>query len=145
MRQGLAILAGCALLAGCGELKGSVLEMPRAHAVELFYHLSGPVDLMDLPLQRGMSSGRQVERTPEGVVWTYTRKSEPVCSLTIHIKEQSPTSLVVWTEVEQVASYDDNNLCEALDIAATESVAAVIEGRAANRDLAEQKIAALFE
>jgi hypothetical protein len=144
-RHSVITMMGCALLAGCGELGATVVELPRAQAVELFYHIPGSADLMDLPLKEGRSAERRVDRTPDGVAWTYLRKGSPVCQLTIHIREESATSSVVWTEVEKVAAYDDNNLCAALDIAGSESVAATIEGRAANRERAENSIAALYE
>lgn len=144
-RRCWAFVSGCLLLTGCGELGGDVIELPRAEAVERFYFLAGPVDLMDLPLKHGMSSARLVDRTAEGVTWTFMRKGEPVCRLTIHVKEETSTTSVIWTDVEKVAQYDDNGLCAALDIVGNESVAAVIEGRAANRERAAQQIDALAE
>lgn len=132
----------CWLLAGCGELSGSAVQMSRRQTMQLLYDMPDTIDLTNFPLQ-GRNASKIVERSNEGVVWVYQFYGKPICRFTIHIKEQSERSSVVWTTLEEVGGDPPNLMCQAAKIVGEESVAATLEGRAVNRVEIEQQIAAL--
>lgn len=138
-------MLACALtlpIGSCGELSGTVVPLPRSAALQILYNMPGKADLMDIPLQ-GTTAHRNVDKTDAGVVWTYSFYNKPICRLTVHIKEETENSSVVWTELEEVGGDPPNKMCQAALIAGNESVAATIAGRAADREHVTKAVDAL--
>ena len=143
MRKTFAIIIGLApLLSGCGQLFGSVVEMPRDSAATMLYNMGSGANLMDMPL--GLSGIRMaVARSSDGVVWTYSRHGKPTCTFTAHVSEESAETSLVWSEVDEISAGGEDYLCAAVGVIGTESVAATLEGRAADTIGAQREIAAL--
>ncbi|WP_309623942.1 hypothetical protein [Novosphingobium sp.] len=130
------------LLGGCGQLFGTVVEMPRDSAATMLYNMGSAANLMDMPL--GLSGTRMaVARSSDGVVWTYSRYGKPTCTFTAHVSEESAETSLVWSEVDEIGHEGEDYLCAAVGVIGKESVAATLEGRAADTIGAQREIAAL--
>lgn len=143
MHKMFAIIIGLApFLGGCAQLFGTVVEMPRESAAAMLYNMGRGANLMDMPL--GLSGTTiKVARTDDGVVWTYSRYGKPTCTFTAHVSEETAETSLVWSEVDELTRAGDDYLCAAVGVIGKESVAATLEGRAADTIGAQREIAAL--
>lgn len=143
MHKTFVIIMGLApLLSGCGQLFGTVVEMPRDSAATMLYNMGAAANLMNMPL--GLSGTRMaVAHSEDGVVWTYSRYGKPTCTFTAHVSEESAETSLVWSEVDELTRAGDDYLCAAVGVIGKESVAATLEGRAADALRAQREIAAL--
>lgn len=142
LRQVCRSAALCLLLTGCGEITGTVVDMQTAEVSNLLYHLPSKADLMEMPFLSPAAS-RTIDQIDTGVIWTYAINRKPVCLFTAHIKEDTSSTSVVWTDVAEVSGDGESPMCDRLEIAGPESVAAALEGRAADRSMVERRIAAM--
>jgi hypothetical protein len=140
-RAVLLSIPACLMLGACGELFGDLVQQPRDATIMMVYNMPSADNLMMLP-QRFPNVTVRAGTSEEGVVWTYLMDGKEACRFTAHVKEETPTSSVVWTEMDDVSAEGEGYLCETVRIAGEESVAAVLEGRPVNRQAVEAAIAA---
>ena len=140
-KPALIIALSALALSGCGELFGQTLNQPSGVVTSQLYRMPPGADLMRLP-ELWPGTKMRVESRDGSVIWTYSLKGEEVCRFTAHISPSGSEVSTVWTELDTLSSKDVRYLCTTVNIAGTESVAATLDGRDADRNKVEGELVA---
>lgn len=129
------------ILGGCGELFGTVVDQPRDAVAGMIYNMPVSANVMGLAeLVPGTKS--RVGQTDAGIVWTFSVYGKDECRFTVHVKSESDSSSIVWSDIDELGNGDRAFLCDAVRITGEESVAATLEGRAADEAKVQHQLAA---
>lgn len=142
MRHALCLVLSLLPAGGCARLFADVVHQPKSVIVNQLHYMPNAANLMALP-QRFPSSTLQVTATADEVNWTYSLGGKEVCRFTAHVADEGQDRSTVWTTSEDISSDGQGFLCGAVNVAGKESVAATIEGRAADRQKVETELAAV--
>ena len=130
----------CLILGGCGELFGTVVDYPKDAVTSMIYNMPNSANMMGF-VEQFPGTTKRIRLSPAGVIWTYAVYGKDECHFTAHIKRESDTSSVVWSDVEELGNGDRAYLCDAVRIIGEESIAATLEGRPADEIGTQKKLA----
>lgn len=141
MKRTLILPLIISMLSSCGELFGTVVSHPADAVSSMLYNMPNQANMMGFLDQLPGTSNR-IRLSREGVVWTYAVYGKDECNFTAHVKRETDTSSVVWSDVEELGNGDRAYLCDAVQIVGEESIAATLEGRAADEVGMQRRLAA---
>ena len=140
LRNGLSIFAATALLSGCNWLFGQTINKPSATVVSLLYSMPKTADVMEAPL---LFPGLRMrnERNGDAISWVYAKNGKDICRFTVTVEAVGDASSTVWTKTKDMSDDGRSFLCETVEVAGEESVAAALAGRPADIKKVEAEMA----
>jgi hypothetical protein len=135
----IAILGVALTLAACAPGVNKTVAYSNDLVLVMLSRMSPDADLMPMARQFPNTNYR-VERTDTGVTWIFTQEGADVCRFTAKVTPRDSKSSQVSTSLEDVSKGGERYICNVARIVGEESVAAAVEGRAADRQKVQSQL-----